>query len=696
MNQAFEVIPAAERQQPAEMLPICVRVAADSEGISLYEASGKFGFEHFGLCLELDGNTHIVEQFQTPNPAEPWNLTASPVPGVTVHLVLSSLERPNQFVLKTSLTNERNVPVHLQSAAFGQFGQSACFHPGPGIILGWALRYAHTGNLRTERYPFCTADYPYSRQLPPETRILGDTEDEPFPAMFIYHDLSKWGLVLGMASQKSAAPVFVIRRRPLLTPDAFETFELRWDFPQSAGPLIQSGSTLELETIYLQLTEGLLSDYAFEDFLDYLSAENTFLGANTPVTDLSVHCTWNYGILDDQREATLWNTACFIAKELPKIGYFLIDDGYLKHHPGQKSRVFLNRFYPDPEVEIDLQSWPDGMRGFTDKLRDMGLRPGLWWTPTVRLPCKLHDDHPDWFLREKDGSLHLIGKSDAFLDYSNPEDLAFLDRTLAVILGKWGIDACKIDFWSQNFESRRGLLQAPHSTSIETRRKFFETVRRHLPKDGVIVSCIAMGMGNPFLGEFIDTYRCSMDITDGLWEEQINNCLWTLPLLGFGGRRSTLLNSDSVGINTKLPDNENFFRLTWIYITMGIIETGGRLEELSPLFLRAMKKIVDRADRGYPCRCPEPDTYTGVPLPGALFVTFPSDSPTARSGIRQSVAFFNWSDQPKAISVERNRLGQPQRAQAEDFWSGSQEEWDRPFITVELPPHSARLFDVRW
>lgn len=696
MNPEIELTTAAAPYPQTEEFPQCVRAAADVDGITLLEASKKFGFEHYCLRLELDGKVQVVDQFKILDPAEPWSLMASPAPGVSVHLLLCPLDRSNQYALKISVSNERDVPVHLQAAAFGQFGEAALFHPGNGHVLGWGLRYAHTGNLRTERYPYCAADYPYARQLPIETRFLGDTEDEPFPAVFIYNEITKWGLVLGMATQKSAVPVFVLQRKPLFRPDAFDIFELRWDFPQSTGPLISAGETLELETIYLQLTEGRLSDYAFEDFLDYLKSEHTFRGADTPVNNLAVHCTWNYGVFDDQREASLMKTAQFISKELPGVGYFLVDDGYLTHHPDQHSRVFLNRFYPDPESEVESKSWPDGMRGFTDKLRSMGLRAGLWWTPTVRLPCQLHDDHPDWFLREKDGSIHVIGEKDAFLDYSNPEALAFLDRTLAVVLGKWGMEACKIDFWSQNFESRRGLLQNPHATSIETRRNFFETVRRHMPKDGVIVSCIAMGMGNPFLGEFIDTYRCSMDISDGLWEDQVNNCLWTLPLLGFGGRRSALLNSDSVGINPRLPDNENFFRLAWIYITMGIIETGGRLEELAPRFFRAMKKIVDRGDRGYPCRCPEEDVYTGVPLPGVLFVTFPAQSPTVRSGIRQSVAFFNWSDQPKAISVERNRLGQPKQARAEDFWSGEEESWTQPFLTVELPPRSARLFDVRW
>ena len=86
-------------------------------------------------------------------------------------------------------------------------------------------------------------------------------------------------------------------------------------------------------------------------------------------------------------------------------------------------------------------------------------RPGIWWSPTARLNSPLYADHPEWFLRNADGTSYRIGEHNGFLDYTVPEALAYLDRTLAVILGEWGMDACKMDFWSQNFEDRDALVQ---------------------------------------------------------------------------------------------------------------------------------------------------------------------------------------------------------------------------------------------
>lgn len=655
---------------------------------------GPFGFEHYGLRLRLNGGEPTGGGYERRQEGAETVFSGVPAPGVAVEMRWSPLEH-GAWRLRVVLRNETALPLEIRDLAFGQFGPKAAFHPHRGHVLGWALRYAHTGNLRTERYPFCAADYPYLRPLPLEPRLLGDTEDQPFPALFILNAETRQGLVIGAATQREATPVFALWRKALFRPDAFEQLEVRWDFPQAPARRIGPGEAWEPDELYFQLTTERGADLAFEDYLDYLSARHSFRGAHTVANDAALHCTWNYGVFADQRQEPLMKTARFIARELPGIRFFLVDDGYLQHTP-RTSRVFLNRFYPDPEAELSRDTWPQGMRGFSDAIRALGLRPGLWWTPTVELPCALYDDHPDWFLRRRDGSLYLIGADRAYLDYSHPEALAFLDRTLAVILGQWGMDACKIDFWSQNFETRDAVLQNPAWTGLVARRHFLETVRRHLPPDGVVMSCIAMGMGNPFLGELVDTYRCSMDITDGLWHEQVDNARWTLATLGFGGRRSSLLNMDSVGINPELPESLNFFRLTWCFITMGLIETGGRLETLSPRYLQAMRKITDRCERGFPCRCADAKAYTGLPLPEALYVSFPPGSRTHALGIRQYVAFFNWGDAPALVSIHRPALGQPATVAAEDFWSGEEEVWSGPFHGVELPPRSARLFEVRW
>jgi hypothetical protein len=306
----------------------------------------------------------------------------------------------------------------------------------------------------------------------------------------------------------------------------------------------------------------------------------------------------------------------------------------------------------------------------------------------------LYTDHPDWFLRNADGSLYLIGGQNAFLDYSNPDALAFLDRTLSVILGEWGMDACKMDFWSQIVEDRHGRLQNPSLTSVQVRTRFFETVRKHLPPDGIFMTCVATGLGNPFIGQHADTYRNTIDIGVGHWDEQVRNCIWTLPTLGFEGRKTFLLNNDSVGIMAEYPDNENEFRFTWTFMNMGLMETGGRMETWPEKWVQAMRKLTDRCDRGYRVHCPDDRAFTGVPLPEVLYVDYPTESPTAKARVCQSLALFNWTDEPQIISLRRSRLGHAGPVKIENFWTGERETLDGEFITKRLDGRSALLFDV--
>lgn len=107
-----------------------------------------------------------------------------------------------------------------------------------------------------------------------------------------------------------------------------------------------------------------------------------------------------------------------------------------------------------------------------------------------------------------------------------------------------------------------------------------------------------------------------------------------------------------------------------------------------------MRKLTDRCDRGYKVRCPDDRAFTGIPLPDVLYVDYPADSPTRRAGICQSVALFNWSDEPQIISVRRARLGHSGPVQAEDFWTGERATMDGEFISQRLEGRSARLYDV--
>ena len=208
------------------------------------------------------------------------------------------------------------------------------------------------------------------------------------------------------------------------------------------------------------------------------------------------------------------------------------------------------------------------------------------------------------------------------------------------------------------------------------------------------MTCVAVGMGNPFIAAHADAYRNTIDIGAGNWMEQLRACEWALPTIGIEGRKTYLLNMDGLGVNDGSTDDENFTRLTWGYITMGMLEIDGYLERLSPTFVKAIRKLTDRCDRGHRCLCPDERAFTGVPLPNCLHVNFPKGSRTRKSGIVQSVALFNWTDSRQVGAVDRSLLGHTGPVQAENFWTGQQETFADDFLVKTLPPHSSLLFDI--
>ncbi len=664
-----------------------------SDGLTFTDPDANLGVRGLGLRLIVEGQTRVAVYESIRREGEVWIAEAPVSPDLRVVTRAEPVAGLGAVVLTHALHNARRTPLWVTSVATGAFTPDAAVLHGKGSWLGWDLRCAHTDHVRNEHYPHCQMEYPYLRMLPTQTVHLGRGEDQAFPGWLLQDLAGRSGLVFAAASEEINFTTFEMRKRAMVNRSVFEVFAVHHDPGQTGGFQVDAQSSLKLDGVFIQLLGDVAVEDAFVDYVGFLSSRHRFRGPTTPILREAMHCTWNYGVFADQSEASLLPTARFIAEQLPGIKWFLMDAGYLT---GQTASTFLDQFYPEANQRVDRARWPRGIRGYTDELRRLGLRPGIWWSPTVAVPSRLHEEHPDWLLRNADGSLYLIGGKHAFLDYSHPEAVAFLDRTLAVILGQWGMDACKMDFWSQNFEDRHARLRDPSQTAVQRRRQFLALVRKHLPDDGVFMTCVATGMGNPFPGQWADTYRNTIDIGVGRWEEQLNNCIWALPTLGIEGRRTFLLNNDSAGIMAEYPDHENEFRLTWSYINMGLLETGGRVETWPARWVAALRQLTDRCDRGWRVHCPDQRAFTGVPLPESLYVDFPADSMTARAGVRQSLALFNWSDEARVVSVPRRRLGHDGPVDAVNFWTGQRQRLDDEFITRTLAGRSALLYDISW
>lgn len=686
MSSSSNIVPTS-----AASVPFVFSIQAD--GISAEVPERKLGVRHLQLRLTIEGKPWVVRYDQVQSTHAVATDSNNRVRVTTKLRSVNGLS--TAAVFEHTLENLTSSPIWVSDLATGQFAADAGVKLGAGHGLGWDYRYTHTDNVRTERYPHCMMDYPLVRVLPIHRVKLGAGQDQPFPAVYFSNTSTGDGLVIAAASQNNSLQTYELQKGALDEASVFDTFLIHHESRQSGGFEIAPSCSITLDGVYVQTLANVHPQRAYEGYLSFLNSEHTFRGPTTKLLTEALHCTWNYGVFHEQYEEALLKTASFIAKELPGIKWFLMDDGYMSILiPPKHTANFLDRYYPDPDANVDKKKFPQGIRHYSDAVRALGLRPGIWWSPTTRIDSQIYRDHPDWFLRDTKGGPYLIGKFNGFLDLTVPGARDFMERTIEHMTRRWGFDAMKMDFWSQQFEDSNGRLAQPSMNVVHTRTIMFDLIRKYLPADGVFVTCVATGMGNPFIGKHADSYRNTIDIGEGDWRHQQLNSAWTLPTALQAGRSSLLLDQDSAGINLQCPDNENTFRLTWCFITMGMQEMGGRVEQLPEQWVNALRKYTDRCDRGYPVRCPDERAFTGVPLPECLYVDFPAGSRTAAKGVRQSVAFFNWSDQPRVVSVRRADLRHEAGAGVENFWTGQAARWDNEFVTVRLGPRSAELWDV--
>ncbi|MCF7855767.1 MAG: alpha-galactosidase [Candidatus Pacebacteria bacterium] len=672
-------------------------VRTDKHGWSIFNDTNKTGIVRLGTCLTIDGNTTPVdyepgEQLDegillVGHDARRWldvRTTIVPVPGRDAWCIQHTL---------VNTTGGRTITVSdIETRQLAD---------GDGIKLGegkdWDVRYCHSDNLRIERLPHCQMDLPYVRPLPEAPRTLGQGEDQPFPGLYLTRRDYARGIVLAALGQDKTFQSYTVQRAPAPGDSVLSTFSVHHELPLCRGYRLGPGDDLELDGMYVQILEDTHPEDAFEDYLDYLSSICSFRGPRTTMLDEAFYCSWNYGRFSDQYEDNLLATARFMAGEMPNITYFLVDAGYTRGCGGQwggTQNNFNDQFYPDPAEAVNLERFPRGMKGFADDIRSLGLKPGIWWSPMCRLDTSLFAEHPEWFLYTVDGELYTIGGEKGYLDLSIEEVRDFVNKVLSVVLRDWSMEALKMDFWSQQFEDRDIRLAGDNWTALDSRKFLFDTIRKYLPDNGVFMTCVATGMGNPFLATHADTFRNTIDIGAGAWDEQIHACYWALPVLGKAGRRTYLHNNDSVGVNLDCPDNENFFRLTWCWITMGIQEVGGFLEKLPRNYVDAMRVFTDNCDRGYRCLCPDEKAWRGEPLPEVLYVDYPKESRTFKGGVRKHVALFNWGDEARLVGAVNQRLELQGETKVRDVWTGEEKTFGADGVYEVLPARTAKLYAV--
>ncbi len=211
-------------------------------------------------------------------------------------------------------------------------------------------------------------------------------------------------------------------------------------------------------------------------------------------------------------------------------------------------------FQLDDGWQQDVGDWqpnakfPSGMDTLASAIRANGKRPGLWLAPfIVKESAALYREHPDWLLRDEQGTPVSAGHNWNVpiyaLDTTHPEVQAWLEETMRTVLA-WGYDYLKLDFLYAAALPGRRHVDVPREQAL---REALALVRRVVGEETYLLLCgvpiypalgIADGMRigadtAPYFDNIIVTAGMHNYITPGLQNAVRTsvNRLWLEPLV---------------------------------------------------------------------------------------------------------------------------------------------------------------------
>ena len=648
---------------------------------------GWYGLQFFLRCGNKEFRPQRLKSSHHQQGKTTWQVELAA--GLQVYFEAAPSPAGSGILLSSRLVNRSR-----RAFQFTSYGLAAAHGAkGPQLHQTGLPVFAHAENLRFEELPVSRQTYPFIRPLPEVGRWFGRQGIGPIPVMALGRlDQDRW-LIDGAASQDNATASWHLALPSQSDRMLDYCSEYVWN--GQSRETLAAGQNMTLESC-LYLIANAPPDQLYEPYLAELTAiyGRRFAGTTSRLATEPVYCTWNYGIYTNLTEE-----ACLqrikLAGQLQNGGIFQLDHGYQPPHTPHSSWGYLDAYYPDTTHTWDTARFPGGPRRIVRESRRHGLTPAIWWTPRMDINGPVAADHPDWIAVNRHGQpIEHVG--DLYLDYSVPAVRDFIQRTIRTIVHDWGFAGIKLDFFSWAFDAP-DLVYRRGGTSVQWRRWLLGMIRRELGPRGYFLYCVSCPLGNPFLAlDGCDSFRAGTDIDRGHWTTHVANCSWFLASFPACGRRTWFTNMDSFMGAPDFPAHERRFRCAMGYLTSGMMEFSGPLEQLDQGALRDYRRLCQRCDQGGNALVPDRQSFFGRPLPAILLRPHAANSLTRRRfGLQATVGLFNWQTRPQALSVALDTLNRKgSRLRAQDFWTNRPVALANGVLTAHLPPRHHLLVDI--
>lgn len=150
-------------------------------------------------------------------------------------------------------------------------------------------------------------------------------------------------------------------------------------------------------------------------------------------------CSWYYYFTKID-EKCIYGNLNALAEKKKRFDVFQIDDGY---QTAVGDWLSVN------------EKFPGGMKPIAERIRTMGMIPGLWLAPFIaERTSQLYKNHPEWFLHDEHGKPVPAGWNpnwDIFgyfyaCDTTHPEFQDYIKNVISAMIHEWGFGYLKLDF----------------------------------------------------------------------------------------------------------------------------------------------------------------------------------------------------------------------------------------------------------
>jgi len=132
------------------------------------------------------------------------------------------------------------------------------------------------------------------------------------------------------------------------------------------------------------------------------------------------------------------------------------------------------------EWETAKPEFPHGIAAVSEYVRRAGFKFGIWFAPYIQnIRTKVFREHPEWFLRDGDGNIVRLGKSNvgesALMDYTVDGTLDWLRAKIRMLVDAWQVKWIKLDGPNISLY-RRGVLNSRSTTVQQMMRQTLQVI----------------------------------------------------------------------------------------------------------------------------------------------------------------------------------------------------------------------------